>query len=193
MVCLRRLDKTPSPRGNTGMPPAATPTSMHTNIIPLMAKPTEAAATLKELRFPSPGLRAKHATLGKHPTNLATLQELRLAVGVTRSRIMGCYLVEEIIGLRITPSAKRNTYSVAMMVGWACTQGSVLSPATLGWGNATPSELLLLEGATIEAPPQPSPRGGSPILLSFRRLRDAPSPWGRLGWGPWSSPRNLWA
>ena len=35
--------------------------------------PSQAAATLKELRFPSPGLRAKHATLGKHPTNLATL------------------------------------------------------------------------------------------------------------------------
>ena len=60
---------------------------------------------------------------------------------------MGCYLVEEIIGLRITPSAKRNTYSVAMMVG-ACTQGSVLSPATLGWGNATPTALQLL----VEAP-----------------------------------------
>ena len=39
-------------------------------------------ATLKELRFPSPGLRAKLATLGKRPTNLATLTELRLAVGV---------------------------------------------------------------------------------------------------------------
>ena len=43
----------------------------------------QAAATLTELRFPSPGLRAKHATLGKRPTNLATLTELRLAVGVT--------------------------------------------------------------------------------------------------------------
>ena len=39
-------------------------------------------ATLKELRFPSPGLRAKHATLGKRHTNQATLSELRLAVGV---------------------------------------------------------------------------------------------------------------
>ena len=28
---------------------------------------TQAAATLTELRFPSPGLRAKHATLGMHP------------------------------------------------------------------------------------------------------------------------------
>ena len=34
-------------------------------------------ATLKELRFPSPGLRAKLATLGKRPTNLATLTELQ--------------------------------------------------------------------------------------------------------------------
>ena len=39
-------------------------------------------ATLKELRFPSPGLRAKLATLGKRHTNQATLSELRLAVGV---------------------------------------------------------------------------------------------------------------
>ena len=35
--------------------------------------PSQAAATLKELRFPSPGLRAKSATLGKRPTNIATL------------------------------------------------------------------------------------------------------------------------
>jgi len=28
--------------------------------------------------------------------------------------------------------------------GGACTQGSVLSPATLGWGNATLTALLLL-------------------------------------------------
>ena len=27
----------------------------------------QAAATLTELRFPSPGLRAKHATLGSYP------------------------------------------------------------------------------------------------------------------------------
>lgn len=33
----------------------------------------QAAATLTELRFHSPGLRAKTATLGSDPTNLATL------------------------------------------------------------------------------------------------------------------------
>ena len=53
-------------------------------LIPQLTLP-QAAATLTELRFPSPGLRAKHATLGSCPTNLATLTELRLAVGVTRS------------------------------------------------------------------------------------------------------------
>ena len=41
-------------------------------LIPQLDIP-QAAATLKELRFPSPGLRAKSATLGKRPTNLATL------------------------------------------------------------------------------------------------------------------------
>ena len=79
----------------------------------LLTRSPQAAATLTELRFPSPGLRAKHATLGKHPTNLATLQELRLAVGVTHSRIMGRNGEVVIIRLRITPSANRNTYSVA--------------------------------------------------------------------------------
>ena len=57
--------------------------------------------------------------------------------------------------LRVTPSAKRNTYSVAMMVGGGWTQGSVLSPATLGWGNATPTALLLL----VEAPSLTLPKG----------------------------------
>ena len=40
-------------------------------LTPELASP-QAAATLTELRFPSPGLRAKHATLGS-PTNQATL------------------------------------------------------------------------------------------------------------------------
>ena len=35
-----------------------------------------------------------------------------------------------------------------------------------------------------EAPPQPSPRGGSPFLLCFRRFGGTPAPWGGLGRGP---------
>ena len=34
-----------------------------------------------------------------------------------------------------------------------------------------------------EAPPQPSPRGGSSFLLCLRRFDDVFSPWERLGWG----------
>ena len=56
----------------------------------------------------------------------------------------------------------------------------VLRPSTLGWENATPTELPLLTGGpspaipkgreSIGAPPHPSPRGGSPYLLCFRRF-----------------------
>ena len=94
------------------------------------------------------------------------------------------------------PSAKRNSYRVARLVG-AATQGSVLRPQP--WAvksqlhylsaphSAAPvtfsSELLLLAGGKPKAPPQPSPRGGSSFLLCLRRLDKTPSPWGRLEWG----------
>ena len=47
---------------------------------------------------------------------------LRLAEGVTRSRTMGRNGLVEIIQLSITPTAKRNSYRVANIVG-AGTQG----------------------------------------------------------------------
>ena len=43
--------------------------------------------------------------------------ELRLAEGVTRSRIMGRNGLTEIIRLSLTPTAKRNSYRVAILVG----------------------------------------------------------------------------
>ena len=52
---------------------------------------------------------------------------MRLAEGVTRSRIMGRNRLVEIRRLSITPSANRNSYRVARLVG-AYTQGSVLRP-----------------------------------------------------------------
>ena len=52
---------------------------------------------------------------------------LRLAEGVTRSRIMGRNGQAETIRLCITPAANRNSYRVARLVG-AVTQGSVLRP-----------------------------------------------------------------
>ena len=48
--------------------------SLSWGVLSTMDEKALAAATLKELRFPSPGLRAKSATLGSvPPTNLATL------------------------------------------------------------------------------------------------------------------------
>ncbi len=52
---------------------------------------------------------------------------LRLAEGVTHSRIMGRNGLVEIIRLSITPSANRNSCRVARLVG-VDTQGSVLRP-----------------------------------------------------------------
>ena len=52
---------------------------------------------------------------------------MRLAVGVTRSRIMGRNGLVETIRLSITPTANRNSCRVARLVG-AATQGSVLRP-----------------------------------------------------------------
>ena len=57
------------------------------------------------------------------------------------------------------PTAKRNSYRVARLVGPA-TQGSA-APATLGWENATLSELPGVRG---KAPPQAIPKGRESYL-----------------------------
>ena len=58
--------------------------------------------------------------------------------------------------------------------------GGKKSPAgagtkTAAWGKPLPNP--------PKAPPRPSPRGGSPFSLCFRRLGGTPSPWGGLGRG----------
>ena len=65
-----------------------------------------------------------------------------------------------IILLRVTPTANRNSYRVAM-IGGVDTQGSVLRPQS--WAG----ESQLLESCQ-GAPLHPSPRGGSSYLLCFR-------------------------
>ena len=114
----------------------------------LLAGGPQAAATLTELRFPSPGLRAKHATLGMRPTNLATLQELRLAVGVILNLMISTNPFLPIILLRVTPSANRNTlpfrvakrragdlrFSVAILL-WFNTQGRGAAHLNPGLGK----------------------------------------------------------
>ena len=75
-------------------------------------------ATLEELRFHSPGLRGE-APLPwvRTPLYLATLKELRLAEGVMLNLILLSYTVLAITLLRVTPTAKRNSYRVAILVG----------------------------------------------------------------------------
>lgn len=42
-----------------------------------------------------------------------------------------------------------------------------------------------------EAPPLPSPRGGSSYLVCLRRLDKTPSPWEILGWPQAASPTSM--
>ena len=65
---------------------------------------------------------------------------LRLAVGVTHSRIIVKNGLVEIIRLSITPSANRNSYRVATPFIYI-PRVEALRTSTLGWGNATPTEL----------------------------------------------------
>ena len=63
--------------------------------------------------FPAQGCGRSTLPWVTAPTNLATLQELRLAVGVMLNLMVSTNPFLPIILLRVTPTAKRNTYSVA--------------------------------------------------------------------------------
>ena len=63
--------------------------------------------------FPAQGCGRSTLPWVTAPTNLATLQELRLAVGVMLNLMVPTIPFLPIILLRVTPTAKRNTYSVA--------------------------------------------------------------------------------
>ena len=64
---------------------------------------------------------------------------LRLAAGVILNLIISTNPFLAIILLRVTPTAKRNSYRVAILVGHYPGERAV--PATLGYEIATPSEL----------------------------------------------------
>ena len=84
-----------------------------------------------ELRFPSPGLRAKHATLGKdikrdgNSVGVAISRRrypnanpsLPICRGIIQLSIISTNPLLAIILLRVTPTAKRNSYRVAILVG----------------------------------------------------------------------------
>ena len=85
---------------------------------------------------------------------------------------MGRNGLTEITRLSITPTAKRNSYRVAILVGTLPrVAGHARNP-----GLCNRNSYRVAKGS-------PSPRGESPYLLCFRVFGGAPSPWGRLGWG----------
>ena len=108
--------------------------------------PADAGKKIADCGSPSPAL--PKGGLGRSLSALATLQELRLAVGVTHGRMMGCYFLMGIIRLGITPSAKRNTlpfrvakrragdlrFSVAILL-WFNTQGRGAAHLNPGLGK----------------------------------------------------------
>ena len=59
---------------------------------------------------------------------------MRLAVGVILNLMVSTYPVQSIILLRVTPSANRNTYSIAIPY-YIYTQGRGASPLNPGLGN----------------------------------------------------------
>ena len=65
---------------------------------------------------------------------------MRLAEGVIPNLIIPSYSFLFIFLLLVTPTANRNTYSVAKIVGHV-PRVEALHASTLGWGNATPTEL----------------------------------------------------
>ena len=69
---------------------------------------------------------------------------LRLAKGVTRSRIMGRNGLAEIIRLSLTPTAKRNSYRVAILVGQL--------PRVAGHPSELPGVRTSHNGLTIHDP-----------------------------------------
>ena len=139
---------------------------------------------------------------------------LRLAEGVTRSRIMDRNGLVETIRLRITPSANRNSCRVARLVG-AFTQGSVLRPQPWAGESQLRQSCCCLwkplpmpsqgAGVPLAAPPHALPKGREFLLAVFEvvvwrsfplgkvrmGLAGVPSPWGRLGWGLYGAPSSL--
>ena len=114
---------------------------------------------------------------------------LRLSVGVTHSRIftgqqmklepwLGGRNIQLFSGkyctLNITPSAKRNTYSVAFLFFVCIPRVEALRTATLGWGIATLSELPRTNVRAAK-----SVDAGSHSTVIYESIVDgcAPQPW----------------
>ena len=113
----------------------------------------------------------------RFPTGVATVT--KKAKPTTAVMAFCVYIILYYVLLWVTPTAKRNTYSVAIIVGYILPRVACFHPQP--W--AVESQLRQSCRCRWVAPPRPSPRGGSPYLLCLRMFGGAPSPWRRLGWG----------
>ena len=87
-----------------------------------------------------------------------------------------------IIRLSITPSANRNTYSVAPLI-IHIPRVEALRTSTLGYEIATPTELPGVRTIHLQAPSQPPPSGRSTTKPPQTLQEGTPVPWGWLGRG----------
>ena len=109
-----------------------------------------------------------------------------------------------IILLRVTPSANRNTYSVATLI-IHIPRVEALHASTLGYEIATPTELPGVRTIQQQAPSQPSPRGRSSTtgpIPAFPKGKErhttasntagmSSRPLGRAGEGLWVAGEGL--
>ena len=89
----------------------------------------------------------------RFPTGVATV--IKKAKPTTAVMAFCIYIILYYILLQVTPTAKRNTYSVAIIEGYILPRVA-LSPATLGCGIATPSELPRVRTSKQQHYPTPT-------------------------------------
>ena len=99
---------------------------------------------------------------------------------------MGRNGLAEIIRLSLTPTAKRNSYRVAILMGaLPRVAGCARNP-----GLCNRNSVRVAGGAYLptEAPSQPSPRGRSHIKPPKTQQVGTPAPWGGMGRGTYGLP-----
>ena len=111
---------------------------------------------------------------------------LRLAVGVMLNQIISTYAFHSIVPLRVTPTANRNSYRVARLVG-GCLPRVACFARNPGLGKRNSYRVAAAYWRPL---PMPSPRGGSFFLLCLRMFSSAHSSregWDGACWWDWAS------
>ena len=95
--------------------------------------------------------------------------------------------------LQVTPTAKRNSYRVAILVGRLPRVASFARNPGLGKRNSF--RVAAAYGGLLGSPARLSTRDGSSFLLCLRMFSEPFSPWRRSGWAPMvdgAHPWQLW-